>query len=163
MSTQRVRVAENALDRVVVVDAVGARHDVQDVHGLGGDLRFELGPDMPTAHEEADVEQGLSEDSERWLGTLVEAERRHIERVMRYEFGTRTAQFQVCTDCGVVPLVTSLIEKRLYAVVSVNAFDNIAPSQLKRMPASFDGESEGDRLARRQRNWIGDVEIAAPC
>jgi hypothetical protein len=84
------------------------------------------------------------------------------DRVLRYEFGTRTAQFHVCTDCGIVPLVTSLIDQRLYAVVSVNAFDNVAPAQLKRTPASFDGESEGDRLARRQRNWIGDVEIAAP-
>jgi hypothetical protein len=81
------------------------------------------------------------------------------ERVHRYEFGTRTAQFHVCTDCGVVPLVTSEIDRRLYAVVSVNAFDNVEAARLERSPASFDGESEGDRLARRQRNWIGDVEF----
>jgi hypothetical protein len=86
---------------------------------------------------------------------------RHAERVCRYEFGTRTAQFHVCRDCGVVPVVTSLIQGRLFAVVSVNAFDNVAPDQLRRTPASFDGESEGDRLARRARNWIGDVEFAA--
>jgi hypothetical protein len=77
----------------------------------------------------------------------------------RYVFGTRTAEFHVCTDCGIVPVVTSRIAGRLYAVVSVNAFDNVAASQIKRTPASFDGESEGDRLARRQRNWIGDVEF----
>jgi hypothetical protein len=79
----------------------------------------------------------------------------------RYEFGTRTAQFHVCRHCGIVPLVTSRIEGRLYAVVSVNAFDNVAPERLRRTPASFDGESQGDRLARRQRNWIGDVEFLA--
>jgi hypothetical protein len=81
------------------------------------------------------------------------------ERVSRYEFGTRTAQFHVCLDCGIVPLVTSRIVERMYAVVSVNAFDNVDAGRLKRIPASFDGESEGDRLARRQRNWIGSVEL----
>jgi hypothetical protein len=58
-----------------------------------------------------------------------------------------------------VPVVTSRIEGRVYAVVSVNAFDNVEAAMLKRSPASFDGESEGDRLARRQRNWIGSVEF----
>lgn len=86
---------------------------------------------------------------------------RHADRVHRYEFGTRTAQFHVCRDCGIVPVVTSEIGGRVYAVVSVNAFDNVAPDLLKRAPASFDGESEGDRLARRQRNWIGRVEFTA--
>ncbi len=81
------------------------------------------------------------------------------ERVSRYLFGTRTAEFHVCSDCGIVPLATSPIGNRVYAVVSVNAFDDVAASRLKRTPASFDGESEGDRLARRQRNWIGDVEF----
>lgn len=83
----------------------------------------------------------------------------HPKLVSRYEFGTMTAQFHVCTNCGIVPLVTSQIDSHLYAVVSVNAFDNVQASQLTRTPASFDGESEGDRLARRQRNWIGHVEF----
>ena len=30
---------------------------------------------------------------------------------------------------------------------------------LRHASASFDGESEGDRLARRARNWIAHVEI----
>src|SRR5882672_9734109 len=80
------------------------------------------------------------------------------ERLARYVFGTRTAEFHVCTDRGVVPVVTSLIEGRVYAVVNVNAFDNVDALRLERKPASFDGESEGDRLARRQRHWIGSVE-----
>jgi hypothetical protein len=83
----------------------------------------------------------------------------HLER--RYAFGTKTADFHVCRDCGVVPVVTSRIEGRLYAVVNVNTFDNVAPERLRRAPASFDGESEGNRLARRQRHWIGDVEFLA--
>lgn len=84
---------------------------------------------------------------------------RRPERVSRYTFGTGTAEFHVCSDCGIVPVVTSAIEGRLYAVVSVNAFENVEAARIKRSPASFDGESEAVRLARRQRNWIGDVEL----
>jgi hypothetical protein len=86
---------------------------------------------------------------------------RDAARSLAYQFGTRTADFHTCTGCGVVPVVTSRIDGRLYAVVSVNAFDDVAPSALERTPASFDGESEGDRLARRQRNWIGHVEFVS--
>jgi hypothetical protein len=84
----------------------------------------------------------------------------HPGRVNRYEFGTRTAQFHVCTACGVVPLVTSVIDSRSYAVVSVNALDDVTPGLLDRKPVSFDGESEVDRLARRRLHWIGNVEFA---
>jgi hypothetical protein len=80
-------------------------------------------------------------------------------RVSPYTFGTRTAEFHTCSDCGIVPVVTSRIEGRLYAVVSVNAFDDVDAARLRRAPASFDGESEGDRLARRRKNWIGTVEF----
>jgi hypothetical protein len=74
-----------------------------------------------------------------------------------YQFGTETAEFLICTRCGVVPVATSLIDGRLFAVVSVNAFDDVNPALLRRASLSVDGESEGDRLARRTRNWIGDV------
>ena len=43
----------------------------------------------------------------------------------KYAFGTKTAEFHVCTACGVVPVVTSRIDGRLYAVVSINAFENV--------------------------------------
>jgi hypothetical protein len=74
-----------------------------------------------------------------------------------YRFGTRTAEFHICTGCGVVPVVTGLIDGRLYAVVSVNPFESVDPAMLRRIPASFDAEGQDSRLARRKRNWIGDV------
>jgi hypothetical protein len=78
-------------------------------------------------------------------------------RVNRYAFGTKTADFHVCAVCGVVPIVTSEIDGRVHAVVSVNAFEGVSPSRLSRAQTSFDGEGVGDRLARRRRNWIADV------
>lgn len=78
--------------------------------------------------------------------------------VSKYAFGTRTAEFHICARCGIVSVVTSLIDDHLYAVVSVNAFDGIDQSLVRRAPASFDGEGTRARLARRKRNWIADVK-----
>ena len=78
-------------------------------------------------------------------------------QVTRYAFGTETADFHVCRQCGVVPLVSSNIDGRDYAVVNVNTFDNVDPALLRHASANLDGESVDDRLARRQRNWIGSV------
>ena len=81
-------------------------------------------------------------------------------QVSKYEFGTRTATFHVCARCGAVPLVTSEIDDRLYAVINVNVLEGIDPSWLRRSPADFEGETLESRLARRKRNWIADVRIA---
>jgi hypothetical protein len=59
----------------------------------------------------------------------------------------------------VVPVVTSRIDGCLYAVVSVNSFENVEPALLRRAPATFEGESEQARLSRRKRNWIADVRF----
>jgi len=79
--------------------------------------------------------------------------------VSKYAFGTRTATFHVCSQCGAVPLVTSEIAKHLYAVVNVNVLEDIDPSWLRRASADFEGEDVEARLARRARNWIGEVRI----
>ena len=78
--------------------------------------------------------------------------------VSKYSFGTKTAQFHTCSRCGIVPVVTSQIKGRTYAVVSVNAFEGVEASLLKRTPASFEGEDEAARLSRRTKNWIANVE-----
>ena len=78
--------------------------------------------------------------------------------VSKYSFGTKTAQFHICTRCGVVPVVTSEIKGHTYAVVSVHAFEGVDPSLLKHASASFGEEDEEARLRRRTKNWIPNVE-----
>ena len=68
--------------------------------------------------------------------------------------------FHVCARCGAVPLVTSDIAGRCYAVVNVNVLDGIDASQIRRTTADFEGEDIPSRLARRRRNWIGNVRFA---
>jgi len=90
------------------------------------------------------------------LKVRIEEPARHAS----YAFETKTAQFHICTRCGVVPLVSSEIDGRLYAVVNANTFEGFDASQLQHAPVSFDGESEQVRLARRTRNWIANVEFS---
>jgi hypothetical protein len=94
-----------------------------------------------------------------WPSGALEVAVREASLVSRYTFGTRTAEFIVCSRCGIVPVVTSRLDGRLYAVVSVNAFEGGASALLRRTPASFDGEGLGERLERRKRNWIGNVRF----
>jgi hypothetical protein len=61
----------------------------------------------------------------------------------------------------VVRVVTSRIDGHLYAVVSVNAFEQVEPSLLRRASATFDAENEEARLSRRKRNWIANVRFSA--
>jgi len=82
---------------------------------------------------------------------------RESDRVSAYEFETKTAQFHVCASCGVVPLATSLIDGRLYAVVNVNTFEDVDKSKIAEAAANFEGESGENRLARRRRNWTPEA------
>jgi hypothetical protein len=78
-------------------------------------------------------------------------------QVNRYRFGTGSAEFCVCSRCGVVPVAVSCIDEQLYAVVNTNTLEAGAVLAAERMPSDFDGETVADRLDRRRRNWIADV------
>lgn len=80
-------------------------------------------------------------------------------QVQRYQFGTGTAHFYICKQCGVFPFVTSEIEGNLYAVVNVNTFENVRRDKLIPKPTDFEAEDVGERLERRTRTWIPTVEI----
>jgi hypothetical protein len=78
-------------------------------------------------------------------------------RTSRYRFATKTADFHVCASCGVVPIVTCVIEGARYAVVNVNTFDNVDHAELGEAATSFEGETTESRLARRRRNWTPEA------
>jgi len=84
-----------------------------------------------------------------------------LSLLSKYNFGTRTADFFVCSVCGVVPIVLSEIDDNLYAVVNVNVFGETPDFTFSSSSTDFDGEDTGSRLERRQRNWIPDVRFHA--
>lgn len=79
--------------------------------------------------------------------------------VSKYRFGTRTAEFYVCSRCGAIPFVTSEIGGHLYAVVNVNTFHGFDRSRFQRATTDFDGEDSESRLDRRSKTWIPNVGI----
>ena len=81
-------------------------------------------------------------------------------RLSRYRFGTATAEFYVCRECGVLPFATSEIDGRLYAVVNVLTFDEAGSMDFDISSTDFDGETREERLRRRARNWIADISVS---
>jgi len=79
-------------------------------------------------------------------------------QAVAYRFGTKTADFHLCTACGVPPIVTCTMAGRRYAVLNVNTFNNVDASIFDKSPMDFDGETVNSRLARRQRNWTPEAQ-----
>ena len=77
--------------------------------------------------------------------------------VSKYRFGTKTADFVICSVCGVTPLVLCEIDGTLYSVVNVNTFEDADRISFSSSVTDFDGEDTGGRLERRKRNWIPQV------
>ena len=78
-------------------------------------------------------------------------------RVALYRLGTKTADFHVCSACGVAPIVTCVMDGTRYAVVNANTFDNVETAKLMQMSTDFEGETTEGRLARRRRNWTPEA------
>ena len=79
--------------------------------------------------------------------------------VPKYRFGHETADFYICSRCGVVTFVVSRIDERDYAVVNVHTFENIDPTNFISRTTNFDGETMESRLDRRKQNWTPVVRI----
>jgi len=79
----------------------------------------------------------------------------------QYEFGTKTAKFHVCAQCGVVPLATSEIDGSTYAVVNVKALIGVDAALFRQVGTSFGAENVVGRLARRSRNWTPRVRFTS--
>jgi hypothetical protein len=86
---------------------------------------------------------------------------REEKLVQRYRFGTKTADFLLCTACGV--FVAAYTEEPALAVVNVNVLDArdsflVSPSQV----VDLDGESLAERVARRRAKWTPVASFALP-
>ena len=75
-----------------------------------------------------------------------------------YQFSTRTARFRFCARCGVLTFVTALIDGQEHAVVNVSTVNNFLPTT-DLAPKHFEGETLQQRLDRRRRTWISNVNM----
>jgi len=77
----------------------------------------------------------------------------------RYRFGTKTAVFLFCRQCGITMIAISRIEGQDYAVVNINSMVTPGQLQFDQSKTDFDGESTSQRLGRRADRWIGRVKF----
>lgn len=84
----------------------------------------------------------------------------HSESISSYRFGHSTSDFIVCSKCGVLTIATCETENRLRAVINIKSMQNHTfPSE--EILTNFDDENVEQRLARRTKNWTGNVTIGA--
>ena len=92
-------------------------------------------------------------DPDGELHIVIEA----ADKLNKYRFGHRTADFYVCRECGGIPVVTSEIDGATVGLVDARMIEGFAWSRADTTRHDLEGEETGDRLARRKRNWTGTV------
>ena len=81
---------------------------------------------------------------------------RDVSKLSLYRFGHGTAQWVICSRCGVLVAVLCEIEGCLHAVIRVQSITtNFHPRP--EIVTNFDAETVDERLGRRERTWIGTV------
>jgi len=85
---------------------------------------------------------------------------RDPERLVRYQFGLRTASFWLCSACGVY--LSAVTSDGRFGIINTHALID-RPAQLP--PAglvSYDGETAAGRTERRQQRWTPIQNPGAP-
>lgn len=86
---------------------------------------------------------------------------RHTDRSLlaRYRFGHGTADFVFCIRCGGYLGAVTEEDGRPLMVLNLRALDPAPAGLPEAQPMSYEGETTGDRSARRRERWtpvVGD-------
>jgi hypothetical protein len=81
------------------------------------------------------------------------------ESLHLYRFGSHSADFLVCRNCGAYVGVVMAIDGESYGVVNVNTLDDPSPFARGADPMNYEHETVEARMARRKRLW-SPTEIA---
>jgi hypothetical protein len=76
------------------------------------------------------------------------------DQLTRYRFGHRTADYLLCRTCGTYVAAVLETGGRRISVVNVAGLGVDAFRDRAADPVNYDGESEADRVTRRQANWM---------
>jgi len=84
---------------------------------------------------------------------LVDITVHDADKLVRYQFGHKAAEFFVCANCGVYIAAVMDDGERTYATLIVNSFDDHESFTSGPEPVSYLGEDEAGRRQRRRDNW----------
>ena len=73
------------------------------------------------------------------------------DRLNRYQFALRTAEFWVCRECGVY--VGAVTADQRFGIINTNALIGFTAQLLPPQATSYDGETSDERMARRHLRW----------
>ena len=79
--------------------------------------------------------------------------------LIRYRFGLKTADFLICQRCGIYLAAVMTVDDNAYATLNINTFDSAESFKQRPNTVSYDGETEAQRRARREKNWTPVVEF----
>ena len=75
------------------------------------------------------------------------------EKLQRYQFGLKTADFLLCRECGVY--IGAIIEtgNGLWGIINTHALTDLPADMTADTPVDYDGEISGIRVSRREERW----------
>lgn len=76
------------------------------------------------------------------------------DKLSRYQFGLRTAEYLICRDCGVYVAACTLDKNNRRAILIVSVLDNRNEFSRKPVAMSYDAEQHAQRLKRRNESWM---------
>ena len=83
----------------------------------------------------------------------------HPDELLRYRFGLETADFLVCTRCGIYVAAVMSEGASSYATVNVDTLDAVDRLTQPATPVTYEGESAAERSARRRTRWTPAVIV----
>jgi len=87
----------------------------------------------------------------------VEIRAKDWDLVRRYRFGTGTADFLICSRCGVYIGAVTETADGARAVINTACLDDSAMFTAVPVPVNHDGEAKRQRQDRRAENWTPAV------
>jgi hypothetical protein len=88
----------------------------------------------------------------------VRAER--VDLVSRYDFGLHTAEFWICSRCGVYVAAVMREPGRIYATINVRCLDDAAAFTSPPVTMNYDQDDATQRRARRREQWTPVRELS---
>jgi hypothetical protein len=74
-------------------------------------------------------------------------------RLHRYQFGGKTADFLICSQCGVYIGATTQADGKLLGIINVRALESVLAQLSEPQAMDYGTETPAERLARRAKRW----------
>lgn len=78
---------------------------------------------------------------------------RDRDSMHRYRFGQRTADFLLCSNCGIYIGAVMESERGRFGIVNTRAMQSLELSLPEPTPVNYDGEQAAGRSQRREKRW----------